>query len=242
MMLLARSKKEEFTYLDRGFKEAMVLIPGWATDERIFRNLGLDYNYILAEGPSIKGFNLRLQNFLSANFPQKVALFGLSLGGFLAYDFAAQNPSLVKELVLVGVRRKYPALILALVREQLIKNKPTFLSMFYQQCFSPGQREEFLDFKKNLMLDFIREMGTEELCLGLDYLGSREINLKTLTGIPKIRIIHGEVDSIAPVSEAREISVGLPQVYFQEIKAGGHLPFLSPDFRSIFYDEQTSSR
>ncbi len=236
-MLLTRSKKEDFTYLDRGFKEAMVLIPGWATNERVFKNLDLDYNYILAKSSSVQGFNLRLANFLAGNLRPKVSLFGSSLGGFLAVDFVAKNPSLVKELVLVGVRRKYPQEILALAREQLIKNKAAFLSMFYQQCFSSNEAEELLDFKKNLMPGFIKEMKTADLCLGLDYLGLREINLKTLTEIPKIRIFHGEIDSIAPVSEAREIVAGLPQVYFQEIKGSGHLPFLSRNFRSTFYNE-----
>jgi len=234
-MLLTRSKKEEFTYLDRGFKEAMVLIPGWATDEKIFKNLDLDYNYILAKSSSIPGFNLRLQNFFLKNLRQKVSLFGSSLGGFLAVNFAAKNPSLVNELILVGVRRKYPAQILAIAREQLTKNKPAFLYAFFQQCFSRSEQAEFLDFKQNLMPDFIKEISTEELCWGLDYLTKQEINLKTLSAIPKIRIFHGRQDAIAPINEARQIAVGLPQVDFQEIKSSGHLTFLNPGFRKVFY-------
>jgi len=41
------SLKSEFRFFNRGFKDTLVLIPGWATDYRIFNSLDLSYNYLL---------------------------------------------------------------------------------------------------------------------------------------------------------------------------------------------------
>ena len=37
----------KFKYIDRQKPETAVLVPGWATDYRIFDTLDLDYNYLM---------------------------------------------------------------------------------------------------------------------------------------------------------------------------------------------------
>ena len=41
------SRKSEFKLIDRGFKDTILLIPGWAADYRIFDSLDLEFNYLL---------------------------------------------------------------------------------------------------------------------------------------------------------------------------------------------------
>ena len=97
----------KFKFIDRGELETLVLIPGWATDFRIFEDLDLKFNYLLPVSFSPFNFSEGLLPAMKENRLRKVSLFGWSLGGFVASDFAAGYKDKVREVILLSVRKRY---------------------------------------------------------------------------------------------------------------------------------------
>lgn len=229
------SLKSEFRFLDRGFKDTLVLIPGWATDYRIFNSLDLDYNYLLTTKLYPFNFNSALLDKIDKQRLCEISIFGFSLGGFLACGFAAKYPQTISELILVGIRRNYQPKALVQIREHLSKNRRAWLYKLYKSCFSGLDKQGLSWFKKNLLEEYIAKIGPEELIWGLDYLASHRIEPRALADIEKIRIFHGSDDAVAPLEEALEIKSKLPQAEFIHLSGLGHISFLNPVFKERFY-------
>ena len=70
-----RSVKSKFKLIKRGFTNPLVLIPGWATDYRIFDSLDLNYDYILPVEFSPLDFEAALSSYLEKNSIHKISLF-----------------------------------------------------------------------------------------------------------------------------------------------------------------------
>src|SRR3989338_731284 len=85
----------KFIALERGKKAYIALIPGWAADYRIFSALDLEFNYLLPINFSPFNFTESLLDALKEHNIERVSLFGHSLGGFVAAEFAAEHPDLV---------------------------------------------------------------------------------------------------------------------------------------------------
>lgn len=227
--------KSKFKLFDRGFKNTIILIPGWATDYRIFTTLNLKkYNYLLPVELCPFSFKKDLCELLNEKFLDKILLFGWSMGGFLAADFALSYPYRIDELVLLGIRKKFDSALLKEIEAKLKKNKSAYLYKFYLDCFSKNDKEGLIWFKKHLLKDYIDKMELGNLLKGLDYLSAAQINPESLTKIEKIKIFHGEEDRIAPLDEAREIKSYLPQAKFICIPAAGHISFLNLQFKDKF--------
>ncbi len=229
------SGTSKFKLLDRGFKDTIVLIPGWATDYRIFSGLDLSYNYLLPVNFSLSNFKRDLPEFLNKKSIDRVSLFGWSLGGFMAAEFALENPRKIDELILLGIRKKFERAALKEAEAGLRKNKRGYLYKFYHQCFSEDERQELGWFKKHLLMRYLKEMKSEDLLYGLDYLSGSRIQPESLAALKKIRLIHGLQDKIAPFKEAAAIKSCLPQAELVCMPQAGHIPFLSRDFKDKFY-------
>ena len=200
-----------------GPKDTIILIPGWATDCRIFKTV--ESSKIFKEKPA-----------------DKISLLGWSLGGFMAAEFAYKYPDTIGELILVSIRTRYDPARLADIRRLLRKDKKAYLYKFYLEFFSEEDKEGLAWFKKNLLKSYLQDMKTEDLIRGLDYLLQASIDPERLRQVEKIRIFHGTEDTIAPLKEAEEIGSRLPQAEFIKITGAGHCPFLNRDFRDIFYN------
>ena len=216
-----------FKYLDRGYQKSIVLIPGWAADYRIFDSLDLDFNYLLPLNFSPFIFEKSLLRVLRGKKIGKISLLGWSLGGFLGAEFAAKHKDLIDELILISIRKKYKEKEIAGVKELLKKSKKGYLYKFYTRCFS--KKRSLGRFEKNLFRSYCEKLDLKYLLETLDYLGRAEIKSKELVKIEKVKIIHGELDGIAPINEARSIKEGLAQAEFISIKGIGHIPFLEVD-------------
>ena len=217
-----------FKYIDRGHRDPIVLIPGWATDYRIFDSLDLRFNYLLPTEFSPFTFKRDLDKALREKAIKKISLFGYSLGGFAACEFAWDSPEMVDELILVGIRKRYKTNELAQIKSHLKKNKRAYLYKFYSQCFL--NKEKMRYFRKNLLKAYIEELDLDYLLSTLDYLSSFEIRPELLNSIRQIKIVHGREDKIAPIGEALEIKDNLPQAQFITIDGEGHIPFLKERF------------
>ena len=229
------SLQSEFEFRNRGFKDTLVLIPGWATDWRIFDGLELDYNYLLTTQLYAPDFNRQLLSRMEQLKISKVSVLGFSLGGFLATEFAAGYPEKIAKLILLGVRKRYDPQLLENIRIQIRADRRPWLYKFYLNCFSAADTGGREWFRKNLLKDYLDKLSSEELIRGLDYLSAQALNLKSLKRIEDISIFHGSDDLIAPVKEVLEIKADLPQAKFTLLADRGHLFFLSGDFRERFY-------
>ncbi len=217
-----------FRYVDRHQKDTLVLAPGWASDWRIFSLLNLEFNYLFPVQFSPFTFNEDLLRVLEEKNIKKISLLGWSLGGFVCAGFAAQYAGLIKELILISIREKYTGGEVADVRSHLKKNRQACLSWFYGRCFPEGRTA--LLFKNRLLKDYNEYLSTDYLLDGLDYLERARIDSAALRGFKKIRIIHGERDRIAPISEAMSIRGSLPRAEFIPIAGAGHIPFWQEGF------------
>src|SRR4030042_2289016 len=219
--LLKNTTPTFFEYVNRGEQRCLVLLPGWATDYRIFNILNLKFNYILPVNLPTEKFDKNLLGYLKKNNFRKVSFFGWSMGGFLAASFALNYADFVDELILVSIRKKYEQEKLREIKTLIRKNKKAYLYKFYNQCFSDKTQMSW--FKKNLLNLYSDNFNLKDLCRQLDYLENAKIHPQMLSCIKKIKIIHGEQDSIAPVGEALDIKNHLPQAVFICIKNAGHI-------------------
>jgi len=231
-----------FKLSSRNFKKTIALVPGWATDYRIFSLLDLDYNYLLPINLSPFNFKDKLSALLNEKSLGRISLLGWSLGGFLAAEFASDNPERIDELILVSMRKNFPAQTLEKVKDQIRQNKKAYLYKFYLECFSEAEREAWHWFKKNLLRDYLSKMELKDLLEGLDYLSCARLNFKSLASLKKIRFFHGLEDKIAPSEQTGQIQArlsclpaGRPQTEFVYMPGAGHIPFLSRIFREKFY-------
>lgn len=222
------SVKPRFKYIDRKKNDLLVLVPGWASDWQIFRHLDLEFNYLLPLKFSPFSFEQSLLETLRENSFKKISLFGWSLGGFLAAEFASKYPIYIDRLILVSIRKQYQKQQLKQIRIFLEKNKKAYLYKFYTQCFS--KRENYPWFKQNLLESYCQQLDLDYLLGGLDYLEHAQINPALLNTVKKIQIIHGEDDAVAPIQEVTQLKGNLPQAKFTAIKETGHMPFLKENF------------
>ena len=213
-------KAATFRHIDRGKAHSIVLVPGWATDYRIFDSLDLEFNYILPIDFSPLEFEDNLLYFMDENGIDKISLFGWSLGGFVAAEFASRHKEMIDELILTGIREKYSDEEIVLTKGYLNKNKKGRLYKFYSQCFyKKDQMKRF----RGLIKEYCANMSLNHLYEGLDYLAETAIDPGSLKDIETIKIIHGEHDAISPIEEVLNIKKMLLQVEFISIKDAGHV-------------------
>jgi pimeloyl-ACP methyl ester carboxylesterase len=222
----------EFEFFPRrGFAETLLLVPGWATDHRIFAPLDLEFNYLAAVSFSPRDFQEGLLSALRRYRLDRVAVLGWSLGGYLALEFARAHPERVMEgaLFAVGMRERYDAEAIEAMKARLARNKAATLRRFYEACFSPGEREARDRFERELLKSYLEQMELEPLLAGLDYLASAS------PADVKARFIHGREDRIASVDDMLALTARRPGVELVRIENAVHAAFLNPEFQKVFH-------
>lgn len=223
----------KFKLKHRGAKDTILLIPGWATDYRIFDALDIDYNYLLPLEFSFFGFEEGLSKAMKENDIKKISVIGWSMGGFIACDFLPKYRDCVNEVIFVSARRRYEEANNEKIKTFLIKNRKGFLHKFYNDCFSEDDDDAYKWFQRYLLKDYLEHMELGHLLEGLDYLSRSRIEPRSLEGV-KVTFVHGRGDKIAPIKEAMALKDDVPRARFISIECAGHMPFLAPDFRRIF--------
>ena len=118
------SARSEFKLLDRGFDKTLLLIPGWATNYRIFSKLNCaGYNYLFVVSACLGSLLEDTRNFLEKSSIEKVSVLGYSLGGFIAKEFALRFPEKTEELFLNPVKRKENSSVLSWPRTSLSSSR-----------------------------------------------------------------------------------------------------------------------
>jgi pimeloyl-ACP methyl ester carboxylesterase len=213
----------EIKFVNRGFKDDLILIPGWATDYRIFTRLDLNYNYYLPLRFSPFDFSQDLSRYLKSNSIGKVSILGWSMGAFLAADFTVRNQDKIEQLILMGIKERYEAEALVEIKEKLKENKAAWLYKFYLDCFSRDDVEGLSWFRKELLKDYLKNQELPELLTGLDYLSKARLDVNSLRQIENLTIHHGSDDLIVPMKEAEEIKNKLPKAKLFRVEKKGHI-------------------
>jgi len=225
---------EEFVVVGEG-NPSLVLLPGWATDGRIFEGV-LPGVAAVTTGPlRPEGFSRRLAAFLDRTARGPVTVVGWSLGGFLAAEFAREYPDRVRRVVLVGIRREYPEGDVGAVLRSFSADPGGCLSGFYAQCFFPSQMPAYRRFRAGLQAAYLREMDGGALREGLSYLAGARLSGETLPVCP-VAIVHGEKDVIAPLAEAEGVAREGANATFHPLPGAAHAAFLADGFRAVAAD------
>ncbi len=226
---------KEFFVIGGEGNPSVVLLPGWATDGRIFEGV-LPGVAAVTTGPlRPERFSRRLAAFLDRTARGLVTVVGWSLGGFLAAEFAREYPDRVRRVVLVGIRREYPEGDVVGVLRSLSSDPGSCLSGFYMQCFFPSQMSAYRRFHAGLQAAYLREMDGGALREGLSYLASARLSRETLPACP-VAIVHGEKDVVAPLAEAEGVSREGGNATFHPLPGGAHAAFLADGFREVVAD------
>ncbi len=222
----------KFKLLNRAAKDTALLIPGWATDHRIFGAMDIGYNYMLPVEFSPFGFCEGLLEAMEENSVKKISVLGWSMGGFIACDLLSKHRDRVDEIILVSVRRGYEKADNEKIKQFLVKNRKGFLRKFYNDCLPGRGCAADKWFRSGLLKDYLKRMELSRLLEGLDYLSERRIEPESLKGV-KVTLIHGRDDKIAPIKEALELKEDMPQARFIPMERAGHIPFFEPEFGGI---------
>ena len=219
----------EFSYIERGREQTMVLLPGWAFDNRIFERLDLEYNYLFPNRLSAADFPQELLKCVREIKTEKISLLGWSLGGYLALDFLREYPDLVRETFLVSMRPLFPEEQIREQKSLFERDSRKYLTQFYRNCFL-GQKDDYNWFCDNLQDLYLRNLNYDYLREGLDYLSNRGVDAG-LPGRPRVRFFHGKHDHLAPLREMTGLKETVPALSLTVFEDSGHLPFLHPQFR-----------
>jgi len=226
--------REEFTVVGAG-DPSMVLLPGWATDGRIFEGVLPGVTAVTTGPLRPDRFSRRLAAFLDRTARDPVTVVGWSLGGFLAAEFAREYPDRVRRVVLVGIRREYPEGDVAGVLRSFSADPGSCLSGFYTQCFFPSQMPAYRRFRAGLQAAYLREMDGGTLREGLSYLVGARLSGDTLPACP-VAIVHGENDVVAPLAEAEGVAREGGNATFHPLPGAAHAAFLADGFRAVVDD------
>ena len=226
---------EEFTIVGGGGEPSLVLLPGWATDGRVFDGLFPGVAAVTTGPLRPEGFTRRLASFLDRAARGPVTVVGWSLGGFLAAEFARERPERVRRVVLVGIRRGYPEGDVEAVLRSLSVDPNACLSGFYTRCFYPSQMPAWRRFRTGLQAEYLREMDGGVLREGLSYLANATLSGGTLPPCP-VSIVHGEKDVVAPLAEAEGVAQECANATFHPLPGAAHAAFLAEGFRAVAAD------
>lgn len=219
----------KFRLIERGNRNTMLLVSGWATDHRIFDSLDIKYNYLIPTDFSPFKLADDLPAALKENKIARVSMLGFSMGAFVIWDMLSRYEDMIDEVYLVSARRSYSRANNETIKTILERNRRGFLRKFYGDCFSESGKGSFEIFKRDLMRDYVEGMDLKRLFEGLDYLSEHPILPRQFNSL-KVKFVHGTEDKIAPIEEVRELVSQMPGVKFITVEGAGHIPFLSPAF------------
>lgn len=217
----------QFRFIDRGHKDTMLLIPGWATDSQVFEPLDLPFNYLLPEDiPAL----FRLER---GDLTDGLHLFGWSMGALIAARLAAKYTSIFKSVTLASVRPRFEKDLIEKVKGNVKRNRRAYLHKFYEGLFSQSEGENRRWFKTTLLERYMAGMAEKVLLEGLDYLSRTELECAGLARTD-VTFVHGNADRIAPIEDIKALAAGMPHARFISIDGACHLPFLRKEFTDRF--------
>ena len=160
---------------------------------------------------------------------EPVVICGLSMGGYIAFEFVKQFPQRVKGLILTATRALPDSDTAKSGRNAAVskikkKGLETFNREMLPKLFSPASldnNEELVGF----VFDILNQTSPEGAINALQAMKERPDSTPILEkiSVPTL-IIHGEDDQIIPVDEVMEMQSQIPGSNLYILENAGHLP------------------
>lgn len=214
--------------------EALVLIPGLNCTPALYAQqwpaLAPGRQILVAETTADDTIGAMVERLL-VTAPERFALCGLSMGGYIALDVMRRAPERVTRLALLDTTAKPPTPETNAPREQMIAlaEKGAFdnvVTLLWQKLVAPDRlADEALRLEVRAMAETIGPEGfirQQRAIMGRP--DARPV-LATIS-VPTLVVVGAE-DAITPPDEAREIAAGIgTKVRYLEVPGCGHLSTL----------------
>jgi pimeloyl-ACP methyl ester carboxylesterase len=218
--------------------EALVLIPGLACTARLFEPqieaLSAERTILVADhrhDDSITAIAARLL----AEAPDRFALAGLSMGGYIALEVVRQAPERVARLALLDTSARPDTVEARQDRERLIALAEAgrwddIHSKLWPRLVHPDRRADGV--LQDLLLGMMRETGAEAYIRQQRAIMARPDSRPSLPGIevPTL-VLVGEGDSITPPEISREMAEMVEWASLVVIPEAGHMSTLEQPAR-----------
>jgi pimeloyl-[acyl-carrier protein] methyl ester esterase len=231
-----------------GKGQPLVLLHGWGMHSGVWQHLvrGLSERYMLylVDLPGMGGsrpiepYHLHaLADTVAEVIPGVSDVLGWSFGGLVAQRIALNQPDRVRRLILVGsspcfvMQENWPHGISSENFSDFSKSmnqdyKATMLKFLTLQCMKASDARSTV---RQLRASFDSKPTPTQTTLnrGLNILLDSDLREE----VPNLRrptlLIHGDRDTLAPVSAAHWMSQNLPMGYLRVMSGAAHAPFLS---------------
>lgn len=235
----------EIAYIDRGAGPVLMLVHGFPLDHSMwdaqidvfaeqYRVIAVDLRGFgqsqVVEGTTdMESLADDLQALLDAlRIDEPVVPVGLSMGGYVAFQFALKYPRRLRGLVLCDTRAMGDTPEVADGRRQaaelVIADGPrSLVDSMMPRLFAEAtvaQSPEMVDSLRRIMMETDRQT-IATAALGM----ARRPDVRPRLGeieCPTL-VVVGEQDAISPVDEMRAIAEGIPHSRFVEIADSGHM-------------------
>lgn len=231
-----------------GQGKPLVMIHGWGMNsavwERITKRLAANHRLYLVDLPGmgqsrpITPYHVHsLAEAVAEQIPGVSTLLGWSMGGLVAQQIALQQPDRVQKLILVGSnpcfvsRPDWPHGIAARhfveFGERFSKDfNQTLLNFLTLQCMHAKDARSTV---RQLRIAFAAKPTPtqDSLNQALNVLLQTDLRAEVGRLFQPTLLIHGDRDTLAPLSAAHWLAMQLPQAAMRVISGAAHAPFLS---------------
>lgn len=214
--------------------DALVLIPGLNCTPALYAPqwpaLAPGRQILVADTASDDTIAAMVERLLSAA-PDRFALCGLSMGGYVAFEVMRRAPERVTRLALLDTTAKPPTPETNAPREQMIAlaEKGAFdnvVTLLWQKLVAPDRlADEALRLEVRAMAEAVGASGFIRQQRAIMGRSDARPVLRTIS-VPTLVVVGAE-DAITPPGEAREIAAGIgAKARYLEIPGCGHLSTL----------------
>lgn len=231
-----------------GQGKPLVMLHGWGMNsavwERVVKRLSASYRLFLVDLPgmgqsrAVYPYHLHsLAEAVAEEIPGVSTILGWSLGGLVAQQIALNQPDRVEKLILVGTnpcfvsKPGWPHGIAARHFEQFNQRfeqdfTATLLNFLTLQCMHAKDARSTV---RQLRTAFAAKPTPtqENLNQALDILLQTDLREEAGRLFQPTLLIHGDRDTLAPVSAAHWLSLHLQRAQLRVIAGAAHAPFLS---------------
>jgi pimeloyl-[acyl-carrier protein] methyl ester esterase len=231
-----------------GQGKPLVLLHGWGMNsavwERITKRLSANYRLFLVDLPGmgqsrpVNPYHLySLAETVAEEIPGVSTILGWSLGGLIAQQIALNQPDRVEKLILVGTNPSFVSKpdwphgietrLFQQFNERFEKDfHATLLNFLTLQCMNAKDTRSTV---RQLRIAFAAKPAPtqESLNLALDILLQTDLRQEISRLYQPTLIIHGDRDTLAPVSAAHWLAMHLQRAKLRVIAGAAHAPFLS---------------
>jgi pimeloyl-ACP methyl ester carboxylesterase len=208
-------------------KTILILLPGFAADQNVWKyqieqlsELVIPQVIVLKEQSS----RAEMADAVLRQAPEKFALAGHSMGGWVAQEIAAKAPERILSLILVGTWTND--------NPQMIEGQNMSLQMI-----QAGQFETFLRFLLSILVfsknqailphveQLLRKCPNQVLCQQLKAMNAAYGTQPLLKKISSpTLIIHGRQDALVSLEEGHALARGIQNSKLEIIEECGHMP------------------